>query len=148
MGVKEELKADVTEAMRSGDSEKRDTLRMLLAAIKQEEVDQRRTLNDDEIVDVLAKQAKQRRESIADAEKAGRTDLAVQEKAELAIIQAYLPQMMSEKEIRVLAEQSILETGATGPQDMGKVMGNIMPKVKGSADGKLVSKLVRELLQN
>jgi uncharacterized protein YqeY len=147
MSLKKQLQDDVTEAMRSGDTERRDTLRFLLAAVKQEEVDQQTELDDSGVEAVLAKQAKQRRESIVDANKAGRGDLAAKEAAELAIVETYLPEMMTRDEIRVAAEGVIAETGASGMQDMGKVMGQLMPRLKGSADGGLVGEVVRELLQ-
>jgi uncharacterized protein YqeY len=121
---------------------------LLLAAIKQAEVDGQMELDDAGVQAVLTKQAKQRRESIADYERAGREALADQEKAELLIIESYLPTMMTREEIADAAKQTISEVGATGPQDMGKVMGQLMPKVGGKADGSLVSEVVRELLQN
>ena len=148
MSLKEQLRDDVSVAMRSGDVERRDTLRLLLAAIKQEEVDRQTQLDDSGVEAVLARQAKQRRETINDAEKAGRGDLAAKEAAELAIIEAYLPDMMTRDEIRIAAETVISETGAAGMQDMGKVMGQLMPQLQGSADGRLVSEVVRELLQS
>lgn len=147
MNLKETLRADMETAMREGDTVKRDTLRMILAAIKQDEVDQQTVLDDDACQKVLAKQAKQRKESIADAEKAGRDDLVREEEAELAIIEAYLPQMMSRAEIEVRAAEVIQEQGASGMQDMGRVMGQLMPRLQGQADGKLTSQVVRELLQ-
>ncbi|UCG26501.1 MAG: GatB/YqeY domain-containing protein [Chloroflexota bacterium] len=148
MSLKEELEADVKTAMREGDVTRRDTLRMLLAAIKQVEKDDQVELDDEAVQKVVAKQAKQRKESIADAERAGRTDLVAQEEAELAIIEAYLPQMLSQDEIRAVATQVIDEQGASGMQDMGRVMGQLMPRLQGQADGKLTSQIVRELLQS
>jgi uncharacterized protein YqeY len=138
----------MADAMREGDNEKRDTLRLLLAAIKQEEVDGQQELDDSGVQVVLTKQAKQRRESIADYERAGREELADREKAELLIIKSYLPTMMTREEIRQAAKQTISDLGASGPKDMGKVMGNLMPKLKGKADGALVSEVVREMLQS
>jgi uncharacterized protein YqeY len=138
----------VTEAMRSGDIERRDTLRLLLAAVKQEEVDRQIQLDDSAVEAVLAKQAKQRRETIVDAEKAGRGDLAAKEAAELAIVETYLPDMLTRDEISVAAEAVISETGADGMQDMGKVNGRLMPQLQGNADGRLVSEVVRELLKS
>lgn len=146
--LQEKLRTDMADAMRAGDNEKRDALRLLLAAVKQAEVDGQKTLDDAGVQDVLTKQAKQRRESIADYERAGRDDLADREKAELLIIESYLPQMMTEEEIKGLVSQTISDLGATGPQDMGRVMGSLMPQVKGKADGRLVSDVVRKLLQN
>jgi uncharacterized protein YqeY len=147
MNLKEQLQDDVKTAMREGDTMKRDTLRMLLAAIKQEEVDERILLDDDGCQRILAKQAKQRKESIADAQRAGREDLAAQEEAELAIIESYLPQMMSRNEIEAVAAEVIAEQGASGLQDMGRVMGQLMLRLQGRADGKLASQIARELLQ-
>jgi uncharacterized protein YqeY len=148
MAIKEQLRSDMADAMRAGDKEKRDTLRLLLAAIKQVEVDQRSTLDDTDVQNVLAKQAKQRRESIAEYEAAERQEQANQEKAELEIIKSYLPQMMSRQEVEEIAAQTVVDLGATSPKDMGRVMGRLMPQVKGKADGSMVSEVVRELLQN
>ncbi len=147
MAIKEHLRADLADAMREGDPEKRNTIRLLLAAIKQTEVDEQRTLDDAGVQAVLMKQAKQRRESIADYEQAGRLDLASQEKAELVIIESYLPQQMSREQIEAAAEKTIADLGASSPKDMGKVMGRLMPALKGQADGRVVNEVVRELLQ-
>lgn len=148
MTLEEQLRLDMADAMRSGDNQKRDTLRLLLAAIKQVEVDGQQSLDDAGVQTVLAKQAKQRRESIVDYEQAGRSDIAVLEQAELVIIESYLPQMMSREEITEVATQTITDLGADGPKDTGRVMGSLMSQVKGKADGRLVSEVVRELLQN
>jgi uncharacterized protein YqeY len=148
MGLKDQLKSDMAAAMKSGDNEKRDVLRMMMAAIKQTEVDDRVVLDDAGVLKVLTKQAKQRRESIADYEKAGRVELANQEKAELAQIEGYLPQMMSREEVEKIASAIVAELGVSGPKAMGQVMGKLMPQVKGKADGRLVNEVVRELLSN
>ncbi len=148
MALKEKLTNDMKAAMRAGDTEKRDTLRMLLAAIKQVEIDDQVTLDDQGVTAVLTKQAKQRRESIADYEKAGRSELAATEQSELAIIESYLPQMMSREEIRALAADVIAQLGVSDTKGMGQVMGRLMPQVKGKADGRLVNEVVRSLLQN
>lgn len=147
MGLKEQIRSDMADAMRSGDTERRDTLRMLAAAIKQVEVDDQTTLDDAGVLAVLSKQAKQRRESIAEYEKAGRDDLVEAEQNELTIIESYLPQMMSREEIAALAAPIVVELGAAGPKDMGKVMGRLMPQLKGKADGRDVNEVVRALLQ-
>ena len=147
MSLKDRLRADVAEAMRAGDASRRDVLRMMLAAVKQEEVDGQTQLDDDGVQAVLVKQAKQRRESIADAEKANRPDLVAQEEAELRIIEDYLPGQLSEVEVCAAASGVIDELGAGEMQDMGRVMGQLMPKLKGQADGRMVSKVVRDLLQ-
>ncbi len=148
MSVKDQLQTDVTNAMRQGDKETRDTLRMILAAIKQVEIDDKVQLDDEGVLKVIAKQAKQRRESIKDAEAAGRPDLIEKEQRELAICESYLPQMMTAEEIRPIAERVIADVGADGMQDMGRVMGQLMPELKGNADGGLVSSVVRSLLQS
>jgi uncharacterized protein YqeY len=147
MDLKAQLKSDLTAAMREGKVDKRNTLRMLLAAIQQIEVDDRVTLDDEGVQSVLSKQAKQRRESIEHATNAGRLKMARDEEAELAIIEAYLPQMMSEEAVRQAAGEIIAEVGATGLKDMGRVMGQLMPKLQGQADGGTVSEVVRQLLQ-
>lgn len=147
MDLKEQLRADLTTAMREGQTQRRDVLRMVMAAIKQTEVDTRQTLNDDGVQDVLRKQLKQRQESIADYSKAGRQNEVDRELAESAIIEGYLPQMMSRDEIEQLARTIISETGATDPKNIGQVMSLLMPHVKGRADGRLVNEVVRSLLQ-
>jgi len=146
MTLKEQLTQDTIAASKGGDKKKRDVLRMLQAAVKQVEIDDRVTLDDAGVQQVLTKQAKQRRESLAEYTKAGRDDLAAQEAYELEVIEAYLPQLMSREEISVLVRQAIAGTGASSPKDMGKVMGKLMPQVKGKADGRLVNQIVREQL--
>lgn len=146
MTFKEQLTQDTIAASKAGDNRRRDTLRMMQAAIKQIEIDDRVTLDDAGVTQVLIKQAKQRRESIAEYTKAGRDDLVEQEAYELGIIDAYLPQMMSRDEIERLVKQAIAATGATSAKDMGQVMGKLMPQVKGKADGRLVNEVVREQL--
>ncbi len=153
MGIREEISADLKTAMKNKDANTRDTLRLLNAAIKQLEVDGGKALDEAGLEAVLMKQAKQRRESITEYEKAGRNDLADPEKVELAVIEKYLPQMLSRDDIEAVAKEVIAETGADdpetgGPKMMGAVMGKLLPKLKamGPADGKLVSQIVRDLL--
>jgi uncharacterized protein YqeY len=148
MSLKETLQKDRVAAMRGGDTEKRNALGLLLAAIKQEEIDNQITLDDEGVLAVLMKQAKQRRESIADYEKAGRPEMLASEQAELTIIEAYLPQQMGRDEIAAIAAEIIAELGVTDAKGMGQIMGKLMPKVQGQADGRLVNEVVRELLQN
>ena len=150
MSLKEQLSMDMTDAMRSGDKEKRDTLRLLLSAIKQVEVDEKTDLvdNDEAVMVILNKQAKQRRESIDEYGAAGRQDLVDEEQAQLVLIETYLPAQMSREEVAAAARKVIEETGAAGPQDTGKVMGRLMPQVKGKADGRLVNEVVRDLLRS
>ncbi len=146
MSLKEQLKKDIITAMRAKDAETRNTLRMLTAAIKQVEVDERIELDDTAVLKILTKQAKQRRESIADFEKAGRLEMAAEEKQELAVIERYLPQMMPLDEVKSIAAAIIAELGVTDKRGMGQVMGALMPKLKGKADGRVVNQAVRELL--
>jgi uncharacterized protein YqeY len=146
MHPKEQLQADLKQAMKSGDGLRKTTIRMTLAAIKNAEIDKRRELSEEEAAEVLLREIKQRRDSIAEAEGAGRDDVAAQEHAELEILEAYLPKQLSREEIEAEARAIIEELGAQGPKDTGKVMGALMPRVKGRADGKLVSEVVRELL--
>lgn len=147
MDLKEQLRADMAAAMRGGDTQRRDVLRMVVAAVKQTEVDTQRTLDDAGVQDVLRKQIKQRQESIADFAKAGRQADVDREAAEIGIIEAYLPQMMTQEEIEQLARPIIEDLGATDVKAMGQVMGRLMPHVKGRADGRLVNEVVRSLLQ-
>ena len=146
MSIKEQLKQDTIAAMRSGDTETRNTLRMLSAAIKQVEIDTRTELDDEAVLNILTKQAKQRRESITDFEKAGRAEMAAEEQQELAVIDTYLPQMMSLDEVKTIAAEVIAELGVTDMKGMGQIMGKLMPRLKGKADGRIVNQAVRELL--
>ena len=148
MGLKEQLQTDVKTAMRSGDTGKRDTLRAVMAAIKQVEVDERVTLDDEGVQAILTRLAKQRRESMVDFEKAGRTEQVAAEKFELDIIEGYLPQMMSREEIAAVAAPIVAELGVTDMKGMGQIMGKLMPQLQGKADGRLVNEVVRALLQN
>jgi hypothetical protein len=141
---KDKLMAAVKDAMKSKDNQRRDAIRVLQAAFKQVEVDTRKELSADEELDILTKEAKKRRESIDELEKAGRD--AGEEQYELDLIHEFLPRQMSEDEIRELVKQAIAETGAKEQKDMGRVMGKISPLTKGKADGKLVSTIVLELL--
>lgn len=156
MGLKDQIAGDLKTAMRDADAVRRETLRSLLTAINntaiarvnvKDESASRQELADPEVLDVLQKQAKQRRESIAEYEKAGRADLVEREKAELEIIAAYLPQQMSREEITVEVRKVIEETGATGPGDKSKVMPAIMGRLKGRADGREINEVVTEMLK-
>lgn len=147
MTLKEQLQADLAAAMRSGETEKRDTLRGLMAAIKQVEKDEAVILDDAGILTVLNKQIKQRRETIADAERAGRPDMIAVAAAEIARIEQYLPRQLSRAEIETVVETIIQQLGVTDVKGMGQVMGRVMGQLKGQADGGLVSQIVREKLQ-
>ncbi len=143
---REKMQADLKEAMRARDRQRTGVIRMALNAIRQEEIDSQKTLSAEDATAILLREAKKRRESIAEAEKAGRDDLVETEKAELAILESYLPQQLSPDAIREMARQAIAETGAATPKDVGQVMRVLMPRVKGQADGKVVNQIVRELL--
>jgi len=146
VSIKEKLKADLVTAMKARAELKVSTLRLITSAIKNKEIDERKELDDEGVLAVLNTAAKQRRDSIEQFEKGGRQDLADKEKAELVIIQEYLPQQLSKEEVAAFIKEAIAETGAAGAKDMGKVMKALMPKVKGKADGKLVNELVKEIL--
>jgi uncharacterized protein YqeY len=146
MSLKEQLKEDMKAALKAKDKEKLSVIRMLQSLIKNAEIDKRGELTDEEIISLLMKYAKQRRESIELYEKGGRQDLVEKERRELQIVESYLPKQMSEEEIRELVAKVIEEVGASSPKDIGKVMQAVMPKVKGRADGSTVNKIVRELL--
>jgi uncharacterized protein YqeY len=144
--LKERLQADMKAAMKAGEKERLGVVRLVLAAIKQREVDERIQLDDDQIVAVLDKMVKQRRESIVQYRAGGRNDLADVESAEIGIIQAYLPQALSEAEIDALIREAIAETGAAGVSGMGKVMAVLKPRMQGRADMAMVSARVKSLL--
>jgi uncharacterized protein YqeY len=150
MGLKETLKSDLTEAIRSSNKVVSGTIRMVLTAITNEEVSgkEARVLSDEEIITVLSREAKKRREAAEEFAKAGRTDRAADEKAEGEVIAKYLPAQLSEDDIKKLIADAVTSTGAAGPADMGKVMGAIKPKIAGKADGALVSSLVKAALAN
>jgi uncharacterized protein YqeY len=142
----DKINADIITAMKSKDEAALSALRMLKSAIKYKEVDLKREIKDEEVIDVLSKQAKQRRESIEGFEKGGRPEAAAKEKAELALIEKFLPAALSDAELSTLIEEAIKASGASGPKDMGKVMGVLTPKIKGKADMGKVSTLVKSRL--
>lgn len=148
MSLKARINDDVKAAMRGGDARRRDALRLLLAALKQREVDERKELTDAEVVAVIDKLIKQRREAIAQFEKGGRQDLAQNEQYELSVLQAYMPQVLSDAEIEVAVGETIAATGAKAPSDMGKVMGALKGKLAGRADMSKVSALVKTKLSS
>ena len=146
--MKEELLQDLKEAMKNKDTLKKDTITMLRAAILQVEKDSQKTLNDDEICAIVAKEVKKRKESVKEYEDAGREDIAENLKKEIEILSKYLPEQLTEEEIRKMVEDAVKESGAASPRDMGKVMSILRPKTAGKADGKLVSDIVKEKLAN
>lgn len=147
MALLERLDDDLKDAMRKHDVVRRETLRLLRNAIRYEEVSKSVPLTEEDVNAVLQRQAKQRRDSIAEFSKGRRPDLVQREEAELAIINSYLPQQMGREEIAELARKAIQDVGARGPGEKGRVMGRLMPLVRGKADGALVNTVVTELLE-
>ncbi|GLI08303.1 MULTISPECIES: GatB/YqeY domain-containing protein [Paenibacillus] len=146
MSLSDRLNDDMKLAMKSQDKFKLSVIRMVRAAIKNLEIDQRKTLDEQEVLDVLNREIKQRKDSLQEFEKAGRDDLAENLKAEVAILMEYMPQQFTDEEVKAIVQQTIQEVGASSKADMGKVMGALMPKVKGRADGKVVNQFVQQLL--
>ena len=144
--LKQRIMNDMKSCMREGDKPTLGTIRLILSAIKQQEVDSRKDLEDGDILAILDKMAKQRRESIEQFEKAGRDDLASKEQDELKVIQTYLPEQLSDDEITSMIDEAIQTTGAESMRDMGKIMGIIKPKMQGRADMSAVSALIKSRL--
>jgi uncharacterized protein YqeY len=146
VSLKERIQQDMKDAMRAGDKPRLAAIRLILASIKQKEVDERKDLDDAEITAVLDRMVKQRRESIGQFEKAGRNDLVEQETSELAIIREYLPEQLSQDQLHALIDDAMEQTGASSIKDMGKVMGHLKPKLQGRADMGAVSALIKARL--
>ena len=146
MNLKEKLTEDLKQAMRQGDERRKSTIRLVRAAITNAEIERGEELSDDEVLAVIAKQAKQRRESVTEFARGGRQDLVDQEEEELQILLSYLPAQMSRDDIEIAARQVIAEVGATSMAQMGEVMRRLMPQLKGKADGSLVNQVVKEIL--
>jgi uncharacterized protein YqeY len=146
MSLKDRIQQDVKDAMRAREKERLATIRLITAAIKQREVDERIELDDEQLLVVLDKMCKQRRESISQFEKAGRDDLIAKEASELEIIQGYLPEQLGEDEILAMIDVAMADTGASSIKDMGKVMGQLKPKLQGRADMGAVSALIKSKL--
>lgn len=146
--LKKRIEDDVKAAMRAGDKPRLGTLRMVLAAVKQQEVDSRTAVDDTALLAILEKMIKQRRDAMTQFQAAGRQELADKESDEIAVIQAYLPPALGDDEIAALINDAIAKTGAASPKDMGKVMGVVKPQVQGRADMSVVSKLVQAKLSS
>lgn len=146
MGLKEQITEEMKTAMRARDTGRLAAIRLVLAAIKQKEVDERKNLTDQDVISIVEKMIKQRRESITQYEKASRTDLAEVEKFELAVLQTYMPQSLSESEVEAAVAAALTESGAQGIRDMGKVMGVLKSKIAGRADMSVVSAVVKARL--
>ncbi|MBU1751454.1 MAG: GatB/YqeY domain-containing protein [Chloroflexi bacterium] len=146
MSLKQQLQDDLKAAMKARDETRKSTLRMVLSAITYAEVEQGGDLDDDQVLQVLRKQADQYREALHDLQQAGRTEALAQQEAELRIVQAYLPAQLGREDIERAAREVIAATGASSLRDLGKVMPPLMSQLRGQADGKLVNQVVRELL--
>lgn len=148
MGLKTTIESEMVQAAKAKDKLKLSALRMIKTALHNKEIDMRRELGEPEILQILSSLTKQRQDSIEQFKRGGRTDLVEKESAELKIIQGFMPEQMSEKDVEEEIEKAVAEVGATGVKDMGKVMKALMPKVTGKADGKLVSELVKKRLSS
>jgi len=146
MSLKDKILQDMKEAMKARDQLRLSTLRLMVSEIKNREIDAKDELKDDEVLALIRKAVKQRRDSISQYEKGGRQDLADKEKAEMVILKAYLPEELSREELLTIIDEAVSATEASSPKEMGKVMKEVMPKVKGRADGKVVNELVRKRL--
>jgi uncharacterized protein YqeY len=147
MSLKEKIQTTLTEAMRARDEGTKIPLRLVMAAIKEAEIEKKQPLEDSDVLRIVQKESKARLDTIADAEKAGRPDLIAQAEAELAILKSFLPEELSDEALGKLVEEAIQEAGASSMADMGNVMKVLMPKVQGRADGGKVSQMVRQRLQ-
>ncbi|NDI33724.1 GatB/YqeY domain-containing protein [Chengkuizengella sediminis] len=147
MSLSERLTTDMKQAMRDKEKLKLTVIRMIRSAIKDVEINERRTPDDNDVLAIISREIKQRKDSLQEFKNAGRDDLVEKLEAEINIINEYLPQQLSEEEIIEIVQQTIQEVGASSKADMGKVMGALMPKVKGRADGKIVNQTVQNFLQ-
>ena len=146
MSLLDRLSNDMKLAMKAQDKTRLSVIRMVLSAVKYVEIEKKASLTDDQVLDVLAREVKQRKDSLAEFERGNREDLVAKVKEELAILADYLPEQLSEEAVREVITAVIKEVGATGKADMGRVMGAVMPQLKGRADGKLINTIVQELL--
>lgn len=146
MGLRERVDADIKVALKSGAKDRLSALRMLSAALKNKQIDKRRTLTEEEVVETVRSQIKQRRDSIEQFAKGNRQDLVDKETAEVQVLEEYLPRQLSLEELDAMVRDAVSQTGAQGAKDMGKVMKALIPMVGGRADGKLVSELVKRTL--
>lgn len=146
MGLAERLQQDMKSALKNKEKEKLSTIRMVRAAIKKAEIDQKGPLNDEQIIEVIMREVKLRKDAIQEFEKAGRQDLVEKEKAELQVLETYLPEPLTEEELTGLIQETIQQLGVTSKKDIGKVMKTVLPKVKGRAEGRVVNQIVQKLL--
>jgi hypothetical protein len=146
MGLRQKIDADIKDALKSGAKDKVSALRMVSAALKNKEIDKRRPLTDEEVIETVRALIKQRKDSIEQFAKGGRQDLVDKETAEVALLEVYLPKQLGREEVEALVRDAVAQTGAQGSRDMGKVMKALVPMIGGRADNKLVSELVKSAL--
>ena len=146
MSLKEKLAEDLKAAMKNKEIVRKNVVQMVRAGVLQVEKDNKVTLDDEGILEVIAKQLKQRRDSLPDYEKSGREDLIAELKAEMDVLMEYLPEQLTEDELRVIVEEAVAQTGASSMKDMGKIMAAVMPKVKGRADGRMINEIAKAVL--
>ena len=147
MALKDQLMADMKEAMKAHDKDRLAVIRMVRGAIRQQEIDGKKELGDSDVIAVISKEVKMRKDSIEEFKKGDRQDLVDKTQAEIEVLMLYMPAQLSEAEVSELVKAAVEETGAKTQKDMGKGMGKLMPKVKGRADGKMVNNIVRSMLQ-
>lgn len=147
MSIKEKLRDELTAALRAGDAQRKTTVRMALAAIKYAEVEARGELKEDLVLNLIQKEVKARQETIEGAQQANRPDLISKAEEEIAILNEFLPEQLSEEELRTLVQEAIEESGASSMAEIGAIMGVLMPKIRGKADGKQANQIVRELME-
>ncbi len=148
MSIKEKLRDELTAALRSGDAQRKTTVRMALASIKNAEVEARGEIEEDLVLNLIQKEVKARQETIEGAQQANRPDLIKKAEEEIAILNEFLPEQLSEEELRTLVQEAIEESGASSMAEIGAIMGLLMPKIRGKADGKQANQIVRELLED
>ena len=146
MSLKEQLTEDLKSAMKNKDNIRKNVVQMVRAGVLHIEKDKKITLDDEGVLDVIARQLKQRRDSLPDYEKSGREDLIAELKTEMDVLMEYLPEQLSREELEKIVSDAVAATGASGMKDMGKVMAEVMPKTKGRADGKIINEIAKSLL--
>ena len=146
MSIKDKLRDELTAALKAGEDQRKTTLRMALASIKNAEVEARGEIEEDLVLNLLQKEVKARHETIEGAKQANRPDLISKAEEEISILNEFLPQQLNEDELRILVKEAIDESGASSMTEIGKIMGVLMPKIRGKADGKLANQIVRELM--
>jgi len=147
VALRERISAEMKEAMKAGDKLRVSTLRLLLSEIKNAEIAKRKELDDEGVLEVVSREVRKRRESIAEFEKAGREELSSKERIEAQILEAYLPPQLSEEELAAIVDKALQESGAVSLKEMGKVMALVIPQIKGRAEGKTVNEMVRKALE-